>query len=415
MDSDDCATSLRVASFACYLDTAKDTTVQDTPPFTIKFSGAGSSHLRVDSFSYNLAAAAVDNNFVFEVPGPIQDPTAAFTFSHHDIPKDGGEISVFGAHKYFNTIPGNHPDRDHHHRRRRMTAANPLPEVHPGSPSRQSEASSWNSRSALIVPEADVIKSRNQCNTNKPRRTFGRRIFTGFGCKGPCFAKKSIHVSEAADGAKPAQIPDDPRQSIEVFGGAAAKPTKSKGLSKNIAANMERQLSMLTWDAIPTTTPTVATAAADDMASEASSDLFEIENISGAAAAGIMSPASQYAPSEASIQWSVVTASAADYSTVVSDHYNGETPAPANLMNNNKEKNGGMVVRNRGAERGRGGGLLGCKNVKSVDEKSQEIRTKTSLLDFDLDINLFGKSHLQGINRMKIDHIDIKPPYTKHP
>ncbi|KAL0342634.1 UNVERIFIED_CONTAM: protein PHYTOCHROME KINASE SUBSTRATE 3 [Sesamum calycinum] len=105
---------------------------------------------------------------------------------------------------------------------------------------------------------------------------------------------------------------------------------------------MERKLSMLTWDAIPKgqnlPTSTVGSGTiCDDMASDASSDLFEIENISGSMypvqlTAGIaaddmsicMSPASQYAPSEASIQWSVVTASAADYSSVLSD-YNDET------------------------------------------------------------------------------------------
>ncbi|KAL0285663.1 UNVERIFIED_CONTAM: protein PHYTOCHROME KINASE SUBSTRATE 3 [Sesamum angustifolium] len=127
---------------------------------------------------------------------------------------------------------------------------------------------------------------------------------------------------------------------------------------------MERKLSMLTWDAIPKgqnlTTSTVGSGTiCDDMASDASSDLFEIENISGSIIT--------VRPSEASIQWSVVTASAADYSSVLSD-YNDETSV--SVMGDKTSRIHATVARNRGgkeAQKSRPGGLLGCKSHKAVD------------------------------------------------
>ncbi|KAK6920845.1 hypothetical protein RJ641_014523 [Dillenia turbinata] len=110
-----------------------------------------------------------------------------------------------------------------------------------------------------------------------------------------------------------------PRKSLEVFG----SPKLKKG---GIAANLERKLSVLTWDAIPKaqsippSAPSEATH--DDVASDASSDLFEIENLPGSSPfltrqtsdSSCITPI--YAPSEASIEWSVVTASAANFSTL---------------------------------------------------------------------------------------------------
>ncbi|RVW90474.1 Protein phytochrome kinase substrate 1 [Vitis vinifera] len=68
---------------------------------------------------------------------------------------------------------------------------------------------------------------------------------------------------------------------------------------------------------VPTTSE--GTGMYEDNESDASSDLFEIENLSGSAhplfnrqASDGMSSCTRYEPSEASIEWSVVTASAAD-------------------------------------------------------------------------------------------------------
>lgn len=376
MEADD--HSLRVASFACYLDTARDNMVrrvsaQETntppskPPFGIKFSkNQDQTNLRVDSFSY--LNTTNDHNFVFEVPGPIEDPTSAFTFSH-EIPKDG-EIGVFNADKYFNM------KLEYKTESNNSKPASNNQEIKPRTHSLCSESTSWNSQSTLLPGNLHRSESLAKKKTN------GLRIFAGFGCRGPCFDKKSVHINEivaqgayyAAKGSRVGSErtvhQDDSRPSIEVFGSS----NSSKG---GIATNMERKLSMLTWDAIPKgrTPPSSkngSTSICDEIASNASSDLFEIENISGSVypleqgdeMSNCMSPTSLYAPSEASIQWSVVTASAADYSVILdcNDEASVSVAGEVRLMNNRSSK-----TRIEGGRETKKGGLLGCKNLKAVD------------------------------------------------
>ena len=87
---------------------------------------------------------------------------------------------------------------------------------------------------------------------------------------------------------------------------------------------------MLSWDATPKVETENSKGNNNDTESDASSDLFEIESLTGKAnpflarhasdaASGCVTPTTCYAPSEASVEWSVVTASAADFS-VMSDY-----------------------------------------------------------------------------------------------
>lgn len=230
------------------------------------------------------------------------------------------------------------------------------------TPSLRSEASSFNSQTAL-VPSLHGNGSQAKQKKVVNRRGI-RRSFLGFGCgSGSCFDKKGVHInpppSQRTDlhlpsapvaldpGAKAVEmVLEESRKSIEVFGSRAAT------FEGEVARNMERKLSMLTWDAIPRAQSIAASRNGDDVASDASSDLFEIENIaiSGApiAAADVdadvsslcTSPASRYAPSEVSIQWSVV---------------NGDLNDDA--------------CRGKGAaQRGRNGGIMGCRSLKSADD-----------------------------------------------
>ncbi|CAA3007990.1 protein PHYTOCHROME KINASE SUBSTRATE 3-like [Olea europaea var. sylvestris] len=353
-------TSLRVASFSCYLDsTAKENLVQisakDTKmlPFSTPSQDSLAS-LRVDSFSYLNAAG---ENFVFKVPGPVQDPAPAFSFPQETLcpinigrtkSKDG-EIDVFGADKYFNAKL----DRKV---REEPTAGSRNPSV-----CSQQSGTSQNA----------VLQNRRRIESQtKQKKPFGWRFFTYLVCQGPCFNKKSFHVNEnLAPGticeSKPTrtrskrvdhfaiqvpnseaenmiveeeelkeQKPDKHRRSLDVFGSC------SSSIKGDVARNLERKLSMLTWDAIPISGQNLTictpgnTTICEDMASDASSDLFEIENISSTVYSKLkvesdqdhlssgmsLCPTMQYAPSEASIEWSVVTASAADYSSVISDY-----------------------------------------------------------------------------------------------
>ncbi|XP_076925881.1 protein PHYTOCHROME KINASE SUBSTRATE 3-like [Bidens hawaiensis] len=221
------------------------------------------------------------------------------------------------------------------------------------TPSLASEASSW---------------SNNQVALLRKPSSGGKRWFQG--CIGPCSTRKDVYVQQSTKKghdqfAFPVMNPtldimtkqqdsiqELPRMSIEVFGSG----TINKG---DIAKNLVRKMSILTWDAIPKTKESVI---CDDMASEASSDLFEIENISRTgwqpSESSCMSPSTQYAPSEASIEWSVVTASAAEYSSVYSGY------DEKHMVYNTSSKN--KTEQPKKSPRKLDNGLLGCKNFKSV-------------------------------------------------
>ncbi|GER53122.1 phytochrome kinase substrate [Striga asiatica] len=358
METDDM--SLRVASFSYYLDTAKDNSsghhkissnekteshTLNSPPFSIKISKPQENDIKNTK---NLRS------------------TTNFTFSRQTLPKDD-EIGVFKADKYFNMNLEYKTEPKTMHESK-VSGPNVI-NTNTNMTSSCSEAGSWNSQTALMPPGKNFGQTTS---SEKPKRLFGRRIFTGLGCNGPCFDKNSVRVhlgvpKVTKNGHHSRLTKDEPRKSIEVFG-------SNKNAAKNdVATDMERKLSMLTWDAIPIIHEKTVEV---DMASEASSDLFEIENISGRSVT--FSPRGlavgptgddeaecmnyDYAPSEASsIQWSVVTASAAaNYSSVNLSDFNDESVSLANKSSKKVDevkKKGRLSV----------GINLGCKNQKAVE------------------------------------------------
>nr|XP_043615557.1 protein PHYTOCHROME KINASE SUBSTRATE 3-like [Erigeron canadensis] len=232
----------------------------------------------------------------------------------------------------------------------------------------QLKPSMFTARTPSISSEASSF-SNNQ-GALLQRKTSGKRWF--YGCAGPCSTRKSVYVHQSVKKGDPFAFPvlnpaleilttniqdekieELPRMSLEVFG--------SKNLNKgDIAKNLVRKMSILTWDAIPKSKESVI---CDDMASEASSDLFEIENISRAgwqpSESSAMSPSTQYAPSEASIEWSVVTASAAEFSSVYSGYDEKHTAYNTKSKTKTTEpvKKPHKILAN---------GLLGCKSYNSV-------------------------------------------------
>ncbi|KAJ8772964.1 hypothetical protein K2173_028141 [Erythroxylum novogranatense] len=148
---------------------------------------------------------------------------------------------------------------------------------------------------------------------------------------------------------------EEPRNSIEMFG--------SRLMRKEDTA-MNRKLSVLTWDAIPKA-QSIATASTtsqvyDDIDSDASSDLFEIENISGTSQPKLTKKTKDgmsccMTPSEGSIEWRVVTASAADFSAV-SDY-------DEKKVGENRAKSGLVST----ARKSRPNGLLGCRSLKAIE------------------------------------------------
>ncbi|KAL5061593.1 hypothetical protein RYX36_023330 [Vicia faba] len=153
------------------------------------------------------------------------------------------------------------------------------------------------------------------------------------------------------------QIPLDeektPRKSLEVFGSPNPISTNNKRSSLSIdrrfipPSKMEEIVDANYDDD-------------DDVGSDASSDLFEIESLKGKAfltrqtsdaASSCVSPTC-YAPSEASIEWSVVTASAAVMSDCEDQMSEFTVRSPLKIA--------------REVPRRRPGILLGCKSHKAV-------------------------------------------------
>ncbi|XP_030543097.1 protein PHYTOCHROME KINASE SUBSTRATE 1 [Rhodamnia argentea] len=184
-----------------------------------------------------------------------------------------------------------------------------------------------------------------------------------------------------------------PKKSLEVFGSPVFDKRKN-------SYTLEKRLAMLTWDstnAIPRKEGLSEASASSDGAgagagagaynsvdceSDASSDLFEIESLTGKvnsyftrqvsdATSDCITPTTRYAPSEASIEWSVVTASAADVSAM-SDY--SEAPATSPLRT---ALTANRTGRGRSDVPGwrRSGILLGCKSQKAVRVAGDGYRT----------------------------------------
>ncbi|XP_010320681.1 protein PHYTOCHROME KINASE SUBSTRATE 1 [Solanum lycopersicum] len=157
---------------------------------------------------------------------------------------------------------------------------------------------------------------------------------------------------------------EESRKSLEVFGFSITEKERSK-------MSLEKNIGMLTWDAIVPKAEEIdiinigassnGTYEEDYAESDASSDLFEIESFpsNNTANQSLVRQGSDsmscYAPSEVSIDWSVVTASAADFS-MMSDIE--EVKIPSIRTNNNS--NGRDKAKRRSSI------LLGCNNHKAV-------------------------------------------------
>ncbi|CAI0401608.1 unnamed protein product [Linum tenue] len=360
--------------------------------------------LRDASFSCYLTTPAEISSFAAKLTEPADD---------HDIakPEENG-IGVFRAEKYFNsrhedarspriidTLTGKYVhESDTIDPRRTMTTTtrkHKIKQVVVGTPSVSSEASSW---SSSTTTQSTFLNSSLGNSTSSRRASREKRpFFPAFPCRGSCSDKKSLHVSNNQSAgveiahSKPLiwearkvqsksrfqnpvisqRVAEDEqgRKSLEVFGSRSMK----KEEEDMIAMDLERKLSVLSWDAIPNPQQQQQQQIKQtkemvyDEESDGSSDLFEIETASGSTRPMFTkqddTPTSRYAPSEASVEWSVVTASAADFSFAASEYGDDYKMAAA-----------GSGMRGNPAAKGRrssnangGGGILSCKSLKAVE------------------------------------------------
>ncbi|KAL8121743.1 protein PHYTOCHROME KINASE SUBSTRATE 2-like [Apium graveolens] len=163
------------------------------------------------------------------------------------------------------------------------------------------------------------------------------------------------------------------RKSLEVFGSPRTPITNQV----NKTLSFGRKSTMFTWDLVNPQTdetgiPKNQDLTSDDYESDASSELFEIESFSTKTNSVLerqtserdssLTPTTCYAPSEASIEWSVVTASAAEFS-IMSD---SEDLRTANTKNQYKMTRFAKNAPEKELHKRLPNILSGCKSQKAV-------------------------------------------------
>ncbi|KAJ0240426.1 Protein PHYTOCHROME KINASE SUBSTRATE 1 [Hirschfeldia incana] len=281
------------------------------------------------------------------------------------------EIGVFGAEKYFNG------DMDSDQSSSVLSLTNTEVErfvidskqsekKSTGTPSVLSE-SSWNSQSILLQN-----KLVNSCNGSLQEKKHNsgqiqkvnnnkKSFLSNLGCKCVCSDGKSVDVDDKI--SVKIQRQDDlvQRKAPEVFGSPI-------NIEKRVF--VQKKLTVPQWE---------SRIEEEDTKSDSSSDLFEIENLTGKPKPILgrqgSDPASPtcYAPSEVSIEWSIVTASAADFS-VMSEcatspvRRNRSSQVPRIHTNTYTAKKAP-----KSSSSGKGG-FLSCKSHKSVMVSSDSDR-----------------------------------------
>ncbi|EYU28743.1 hypothetical protein ABFS82_12G103000 [Erythranthe guttata] len=306
----------RDPSFSSFLDGAEET-------FVLKLGGGG---------------ATQDHNFVGKKKS------------------DDREIDVFDAEKYFNEGLTNHATPKAVGAKILSKKDEPV-EIFAGKEkgtksngtlSLRSESSS-NSRSTLLLQ----TNSKKQHHLKKPAN-YKKGFLATIGCNCSCTDKNSVVIENGKSRQEnhktrdhlvrkslseytcvrfeesELRVSSEGHFSFPVFNSKNGKPQdngkKKKNNNNNSCLSLEEKLTMMNWDADQETKIPQISRTDNDSDSDASSDLFEIESLSKGnssylsrqASDGLscVTPTNCYAPSEASIEWSVVTASAADFSAI---------------------------------------------------------------------------------------------------
>ncbi|KAI3796045.1 hypothetical protein L1987_38706 [Smallanthus sonchifolius] len=330
---------------------------------------------------------------------------------------EDGEIGIFGAEKYFKGAMDEQAPRTPHSmikppsyhlkdlQEKDEEPKPPKPKTGSVTPSVRSEAS-WNSRSGLLAnggsrmshpykrEKTSTVKSLFislgcNCNDNKSVKITENKVLVKEPMKSPasvkvvgfveenkkedCFSFPVINVRPVVKTEVPKQEESDiihvktRRNSMEAFGSPILEKEKK-------SFSLERKLTMLNWDGVTPRAENIDITIGEhnDAGSDASSDLFEIESfstngnnsflarqVSNGRSSNATLP-NGYAPSEASIAWSVVTASVAGFS-ILSDYEDSNMSKNHNMMSSRNVKGGDMERMIKGT-----GILSGCNSHKSV-------------------------------------------------
>lgn len=300
---------------------------------------------------------------------------------------DDKEIDVFDAEKYFNGGLNYSPKlctkslSTHRHKKDDQTQTLAIKKQQQQQQQQPIAAlsirseSSWNSRSALL---------RNVSKNQQLRKANKKSFLASIGC---CADKNSVDIDDyirenclidQADDQPELRVTSVGRFSFPVFSSKDGNPAAEQGKegaperrSQRVFGspiiNAKNKLTMVTWDAIAPSVaedlkiPSISSEMHNDSDSDASSDLFEIESLYKDNPC--MTPTTCYAPSEASVEWSVVTASAADFSRL------SDSDEVASSISTPCPKKAGMSFKTgafKEMPRIRPSILSGCKNHKAV-------------------------------------------------
>ncbi|KAG7591631.1 hypothetical protein ISN45_Aa01g006420 [Arabidopsis thaliana x Arabidopsis arenosa] len=372
---------------------------------------------------------------------------------------DDLEISVFGAEKYFN----GDMDSDHSPR---LVSSLPDPEVpierifvppkqssknSSETPSLRSE-SSWNSQSLLLqnkyMEKKKNIKNNSSCNSyfqekdiSSNHKVSNKKSFLAtLGCRCVCSNWSSVDVvdekrrssglkkirtqlSFSGDLSSEMKIHQqqqeamlEQRKSLEIFGSPLIEKRiiqkKFPWEYSSSAKKEEHGFSVKHEEE------------EDGSVSDVSTDLFEIESLTGKAKPflarqGSSDPDSPngYAPSEVSIQWSVVTASVADFSVMsecatspVKKNRSFQIPRIPIMTKSNRET---APQRRKSSS---GGLLMGCKSHKSVrvsgDSYTSMNRTPSYVPRFPVEANPTSIETRRRISSSSVSHTQSPFLYT---
>lgn len=288
------------------------------------------SEKRATSFSY-LNAHTTEDSFMLKLAHP-QTSTKK---------KLEDELGIFGAEKYFKGVideellrtPGAHYCLNQPQEKHEEPSPIPKPNM---APSVRSE-SSYNSRKGLLV-------SNGNGNDHRKKKSV-KSLLASLGCS--CNDKDSVKVThkkvpiKGGDSVQnrnslssrwidgDVNIKKDDCFTFPVLNTEPVPEVKQEWGKGKKSFSLERKLTMLNWDGVTPRAEVLEVSrngGQNDTGSDASSDLFELESFSThennsflAKQAmdsndGRLSSVNGYAPSEASVDWSVITASAADFS-----------------------------------------------------------------------------------------------------
>ncbi|XP_065868023.1 protein PHYTOCHROME KINASE SUBSTRATE 4 [Euphorbia lathyris] len=260
-----------------------------------------------------------------------------------------------------------------------------------------------------------ISEQQQRVASSNSIRAFGNDGFTF-----PILNQTSSPIKLTLNGHRTPPLEDPARDSLEVF-----KPSEDVVSSKT-AMEVHHHQSLV----VPTSPKSRTTVMDDDIASDASSDLFEIESFSTQTAYQMYNSNSNrresmddisynnnngkrlycrqsldetisvtecYEPSEASIDWSVTTAEALERASVTNfseaEQEIGQYNILKKISGDNSSSNGGWGKRSGG-----GGGLLSCRHEKAVSVGPNPVKWGGG-----------GEN-----SRVTVRHVSSRPPNPQH-